>query len=55
MNTIDELGRVLIPKKARDPLGWEKGNALAMVMCFCKLFKPIHGTFILQCQEVRKR
>ena len=31
MNKIDEIGRVLIPKKVREPLGWEKGNALEIL------------------------
>ena len=31
MNRIDEIGRVLISKKVREPLGWEKGNALEIV------------------------
>lgn len=30
MNKIDDLGMVLIPKKIRDPLGWEKGDIIEL-------------------------
>jgi bifunctional DNA-binding transcriptional regulator/antitoxin component of YhaV-PrlF toxin-antitoxin module len=31
MNHIDDIGRVLIPKQLRNPLGWEIGNEMELI------------------------
>ena len=40
---IDDLGRVLLPKRLRDELGWEIGDTLSL--------NPENGTMVLSLEE----
>jgi len=33
VKTIDDLGRILIPKAVREAMGWEKGTQIAVYVC----------------------
>ncbi|MCL2528372.1 MAG: AbrB/MazE/SpoVT family DNA-binding domain-containing protein [Defluviitaleaceae bacterium] len=33
VRTIDDMGRIVVPKDVRSALGWEKGTKIAIYIC----------------------